>query len=225
MKDVEKAYALAKTKPSPSVTSVLGALVVDDQFPPEQLLPQSLEPPEPVSEKPMWQHETVEELLADVRMVEAIKVFAAEQASVFVSAAADFDETKKRLFLQHIVEPFRNDPIAMLRTVLAWTPNTGGGAFGHNTDDNALDYVEAARKQGGLGSLTLDQRRRLIGDLLEGATVGDDEDAVMSVLTSAPDSEARALISHFGWERLHDDIDDFFGEVFAERFPKSRYGP
>ena len=113
----------------------------------------------------------------------------------------------------------------MLRTVLAWTPDTGGGASGTTLTTTRSTTSRRRGSSGGLGSLTLDQRRRLIRDLLEGATVGDDEDAVMSVLTSASDSEARALISHFGWERLHDDIDDFFGEAFAERFPKSRYGP
>jgi hypothetical protein len=223
--DIDKAFAMAHERPSPSVSMVLAKLVVDGQFPPEQLLPRSLPSAEPVSAPPIWQFPTADDLFNDPVMVDAIRVFAKEKASELESAASAFDATQKALFLERIVNPFRTDPIGVLRTVLAWTPATGGGALGHNTDDNALDYVEAVRKANGLATLSLDQRSRLVRDLLEGATIGEDEDAVMDLLTSASDADARALIDQFGWERIHDDIDDFAGEAFAERFPKSRYGP
>lgn len=219
--DIRAAFALARKKPSPSVTKVLATLAKDGQFSPEQLLPRVA----PSTAPPMWAHENAEDLFADHRMVEAIKLFAAEQASELASAADDLDSAQKTIFMERVVMPFRVDPISMLRKVLAWTPDTGGGVWGHNTDDNALDYVNAARKAEGLGSLSLEQRRRLIKDLLDGATIGDDEDAVMALLTSATDADARTLINRFGWEHLYDKIDDFVGEEFAEHFPKAAYGP
>lgn len=46
----------------------------------------------------------------------------------------------------------------------------------------------------------------------------------MSVLETSSDSDARALIGAFGWQKLHDNVDDWFGEQFAARFPRSSYG-
>ena len=42
---------------------------------------------------------------------------------------------------------------------------------------------------------------------VDGATVGDEETAILEVLTTASDDEARRLIATFGWQTLYDERD------------------
>jgi hypothetical protein len=76
----------------------------------------------------------------------------------------------------------------------------------------------AKATKGGLRSLTYLQRDRLLRDLVAGATnlertkltlgsgvVGDDENAIMDILRTAPVQDAKMLIAHIGWSALHDN--------------------
>lgn len=106
----------------------------------------------------------------------------------------------------------------MVRRVLHWTPDTGGGLFGHNQDDNALDYYRQARGADAVGTLTVEQRAKLVRDLLDGYTAGDEEDAVFDLIT-ANFAHSRAVIAQVGWARLEDEL----GGRFSRRFPEGDY--
>ena len=123
-----------------------------------------------------------------------------------------------------VTGPLIANPVETVRQIINWTPTTGGGWLGHNTDDNAEDYWrEAAKTPGGLTSLRYGQRRQLIDDLLSGWTRGDNEVAILDILTHASKADARRLIKHFSWKSLHSSIDDGFGEWFAEAFPMEKF--
>jgi hypothetical protein len=88
--------------------------------------------------------------------------------------------------------------------------------------ENAAAYYHAAeRVKGGVASLTLHQRLRLMNKLMHHRYGGRRE--LLGLLTTAKDSEARSLIRVFGWDRLHGRIDER-AMPFKDRFPKSRYG-
>lgn len=187
--------------------------------------------PKPLSDQ--WQdntpsikydYDSVEELLGDARIVSALAIFAEEKAGELLKAAEEIGENEAKAMKTAIVNRLVSDPATVLKEIINWTPDTGGGLWEHNTDDNANDYWQQAKNTpGGLKSLTYTQRKRLIGDLLSGATVGDDEDAIMDVLKNAPEADARQLIQHFGWSKLYDDIDDWVGTEFEDRFPRNKY--
>ena len=223
IRDVETAYQAGLT--GKSVSTALAALCHDGRFAPEAAMPAPL-PDEfgaPEQARVPWQFDTVDELLDDGRFAAALRVFFRAKTAEMEDATASLEPAHAASFRRSVIVPLQTDPVATIRAVLAWTPSTGGGWHGHNTDDNALALVEAGRAADGLGTLGLDDRRRLISDLLDGATVGSDEDAIMDLLDSASDADRRSLIEEFGWNRLHDEIDDQLGDEFAETYPAAQF--
>jgi hypothetical protein len=221
--EIQSAYDLgAKGK---SVGAVLKALCTDGKFAPERAMPTPLPDEYGTADQARipWEFETVDELLANSRFERALRVFFAAKSAELESATADLDPAQAAAFRRVVIVPLQTDPVSVIRWVLAWTPSTGGGFLAHNTDDHALDLVERAKAASGLGAFTLRERQTLIRDLLDGATVGSDEDAIMDLLNSASDSDRHTLINEFGWDRLHDEIDDLLGEVFAGTYPAGRY--
>jgi len=221
--DVAMAWECGKKHENP--LSLLNVLLQDGLFAAEQLLPNPKADSDlpPSEQRIKWDYDTVESLLADPHFAEALRIFARDKASEFAAAAKEFnDEDKEKAFMETIVNPLKADPVEMIRQVINWTPDTGGGIFGHNQDDNALEYYQKAKAEGALETLTRAQKKALIENLLDGATVGDEEDAIMDLL-KANEADARAIISEIGWERLEDEIDDWLGSDFADRFPRSEY--
>jgi len=195
----------------------------DGLFAPERTIP-SAAPDRvqgPKQKMTQWQYDTVEQLMSNPQFAVGARIFAAEKASVIRTVAAEFDEVKRNAVEQGVVTPLVSDPIGTLCLVINWTPTLSDSALGHNTDDHSNDYWrEAKNTPGGLQSLTYVQRERLICRLLTGASVFDDEDAILDILETAPEADASRLIGTFGWETLYDKIDDGFGEDFKKAFPK-----
>ncbi len=117
-----------------------------------------------------------------------------------------------------MVKPLTSDPVAFLKRVVNYVPDTGGGWFGHNTDDEAMDYMAKARATpGGIASLTVEQKQKLIKDVVAGYTAGDEEAAILEIL-GAKRADAPALIEHEGWHRLWKTIDGEHNTQFVEQF-------
>jgi hypothetical protein len=99
--------------------------------------------------------------------------------------------------------------ITMLHTIATYTPGAGGGqlggVLGHDEDDNAVEYYQAAKKKGALGSLTPTQKVRLTRDVLSGATVGDEETMIVDLLLAKP-GDIPNVVNMVTWRWLWDDL-------------------
>lgn len=224
--DVTRVYEMGKAQTNP--LAVIAAVYQDGLFAAERMLPKVVPDSNlgPDDQSVKWDYDDVEGLLGDSQFQEAFKLFAKEKAGEFAEAKEGLEEYAQQEALQLAVIDPLGDPsqcLGVLRDVINWTPDTGGGLFGHNQDDNALEYYEEAKSKGQLDKLTLKQKKDIIGNLLDGATIGDEEDAIMDLLKAKP-ADAKALINEFGWERLHDDIDDLIGNEFEDTFPEDEYG-
>jgi hypothetical protein len=63
-------------------------------------------------------------------------------------------------------------------------------------------------------------RANLIKNLVDGPTLGDEEDAIFDLLvTCSSDSDVRLVINFITWDRLEDEV----GKRFRERYPKESY--
>lgn len=184
----------------------------------EQMLPNPL-PDNQVGEDDksvQWQVPSALDLLNDAAFQRGLAIFGKNKAYELAQVANTLPPNVKPHFQPAVVDPFKDDPTGTLRKVLNWTPNTGGGLFGHNQDDNALDYYNAASAKNAVGTLTVDQSVDLIKNLLDGYTSGEEEDAVYDILVKNP-SQSREVINRVGWERLEDEI----GDRFSKRFPRN----
>lgn len=224
--EVAQAFALGAQGMSPNdvVHKLLGG---DRLYSAERLIPKAKPDAEQGAEqkKGKWDFPDVDALLNDGQFARGAKLFADDKAKEITKQAADFSAAKRQAVRDGVVDPLRAQPVPTVRTIIHWTPTLTDSAAGHNTDDHSNDYwKEAKRTPGGLHSLTYVQRERLISHLLDGWVVGDDEDAIMDILQSAPKGDAKSLINHFGWDRLYDKIDDGPGEAFKNAFPKAEYG-
>jgi len=170
-----------------------------------------------------WDYPTAFELLSDGKFREGLKIFMAAKKSELAGVGNGLKEQFQRdAFKAAIVDHMAGDEgITMIWRILEWTPNTGGGAGGHNQDDNALDYYnQAKRTGGGLASLMWSARANLIKNLVHGITGGDEENAILDLLLTCPsDSDVRLVINSVSWDRLKDEV----GKRFEERFPKAKY--
>ncbi|GAB4569891.1 MAG: hypothetical protein Tsb0020_24300 [Haliangiales bacterium] len=224
--DVETAYSLASA--GGGAAEVVAELFHDSLFPPERLIP-VVTPDAQLSESKKsvpWEYDDYMQLLSDGKFQSALQIVMEEKQGELAKVGSSLDEEYQRTAFQNgvLVKMSGFQGVQTVADIIQWTPNTGGGVGGHNQDDNAVDYWEEAKSKDAMDTLTYVQRVNLMVDLLDGSCVGDDEDAVMDILTSASDSDARRLIARFGWEYLYDKIDDGPGEVFAETFPEDKYG-
>jgi hypothetical protein len=224
--EVTTAFTLGTSGVSPD--EVLQQLLGPDQlFQPERMLPRAKPDAEQAGEqkKIQWNTPSYEALLSTPQFRQAATIFAHEKAATIAEATSDLAASEREAVENGIIDPLRADPIGTVRKIINWSPTLTDSWAGHNTDDHSNDYWQEAKKTpGGLKSLTYVQRERLMSHLLEGLTVGDDEDAVLDILKTAPNGDARRLIKRFGWDYLYDKIDDGPGEVFKETFPKASYG-
>ena len=76
-----------------------------------------------------------------------------------------------------------------------------GGIAGHDTDDNAVEYWKIAKGKNALKSLSSEQRKHLVKDVLDGVTIGDDVKVVLDVLTTA-DGSMKETIDSVSWRRV-----------------------
>jgi hypothetical protein len=68
-----------------------------------------------------------------------------------------------------------------------------------DSDNKARDVV---RKRATLGPFTTDVKRLLVEEMLTGATLGDDEDAIIALLRDTPRPERMRIVGTIGRERL-----------------------
>jgi hypothetical protein len=174
-------------------TAIKGpAPLVDELFAAEKMFPvatpdDELAPQPGVNPAVPWEFPTHAELLADPQFRDALKVFCDAKANALADLVKD-QQSEVQDSVAKIVQRLKSDAAPdVVREIIDWTPDTGGGYGGHNEDDNAMDYIErASATQGGLASLTVPQRVRLMHHLFTGATFGDEEDAAYAVLTANP---------------------------------------
>lgn len=232
--DVELAFSFGAAGRLPVTAE--DQLMLDGLFAAEALIPT------PVADRDLdtddqrvqwWKYGDALALIEAPKVIEALRAFGRNQAAEIEAVAATFDDKGVRdAIMASVVDRLKRAPEQAVRDILLWTPNTGGGVGGHNQDDNASDYVAAARGTKaigsgptGLASLRFDQRLTLITQLLDGPTAGQHETDVLDLLTTAPKAMARGLIITLGWRRLADELDDGPGEEFAAAFPESKYAP
>jgi hypothetical protein len=216
--EVERAWDLGKAGISEDDLAVAikgPGPIVDDLFAAERLMPvakkdedMTLDPNATPAIK--WDYGDYTELLGDFQFREALKIFCTNKAGKLdVVVANESDDVKASV--KKIGDRMRSDEAPdLVREVVEWVPDTGGGWGGHNQDDNALDYVErAAAVSGGLQSLAIPQRVKLMKFLFDGSTFGDEEDAAFAVWTANPAhiSEVKNQVDGWGHE-----IEDELGE-------------
>jgi hypothetical protein len=95
----------------------------------------------------------------------------------------------------------------MLRRLINYTPNTGGGVAGHDTDDNAMEYVGMARSANAMATLTQTQRTRLIRDMVSGVCGDDEEQAIIDLLSTCSPSMMTAIVTDLGGGNAAEGID------------------
>jgi hypothetical protein len=186
----------------------------------EQMLPNIVPDSElPADQKSVqWEVASADALLDDPLFQRALRIFGVNKASELAEISSTLPDVAKPHFEPAVVAPFRTDPVSVLRRVLHWTPDTGGGVFGQNQDNNALDYYNEASSKGAVATLSVQQRVKLIRDLLDGYTGGEEENAVFDLVT-ANSAHSQAVISQVGWSTLEDEL----GSRFSRRFPENDY--
>ena len=96
------------------------------------------------------------DLLADDRMAEALSIFAASKAGEFKDIVAGLDPIARDAMQRKIIDEMKGGPdrvVKLLRRIIDYTPDTGGGIAGRAEDDRAVEYYQLARKQGALGTV------------------------------------------------------------------------
>lgn len=168
-----------------------------------------------------WKFPTWEALLSHDPFVAALKVFADEKAGELKEAG--FTGNKQDALVR-LGERLKSDPAAIMKKIINFVPNTGGGLLGDQDDDNARDYVKLAEDNNALYGLTNDQRYHLMLDCYNGYQSEADEETVWKILDTAPEPDARYVITWFGWNDIADMLDGVEDDKFRAKFPKSEYG-
>lgn len=192
--DIQAAYRMGKSK---SNMLDLFSLIKDGLFPSEKLIPEAINEADlPADEKPIkWDYLDYNTLLDDPKFREALKVFAQAKAQEMVGIAKKLnDAEKEKAFNEAISTPMADRPMTIVKEIIEWTPDTGGGFLGHNEDDNAVDYTDEVEKEGALDKLVTPQRVRLIRQLASGVwAAGDEEEKIVRIFETAPSSERRKM--------------------------------
>lgn len=215
--DIIRAWAIGQR--SGGIEEVMASATAGKLVGAERMLPTVVPDSElaPAQRSVKWDFPSVDDLLDHRPFREAVAEFGRRQASELAELEESdaLPEIAKPHFRPAIVKPFERDALHTLRRVIHWTPDTGGGMFGHNQDDNALDYYNEAKRRHAVTTLALDQRISLIRKLLDGPTATDEENAVFDMLTANP-AHSGAVIAAIGWDRLEDEIGDRFVKQFPE---------
>jgi hypothetical protein len=201
MADVERAFALGRTQP---VAAVRTSLQADGQYAAERLWPRASPESQQPAPRPPWQQPDVGALLAEPTMQKALRIFAEEKAESLNAALTFEDQTgvsaamQATAFRTRITGPLAATPLPMLRRLIDYTPNTGGGVGGHDTDDNAMEYTGMARSAGAMATLTQPQRTRLIRDMISGICGDEEEQAIIELLRSCSPGMMTAIVTDLG---------------------------
>lgn len=218
MDDIVKAWDAGKNSKSKlDLVDLLDQLTKGDgRFAAERLLPKP-----DLTNQPKWKFPDWEGLLNDSQFQEGFRIFIDDKNSDFKKAAKELtDPVERAAFEQAIIQRLDSEPLKVIKEVINWVPDTGGGVLGHNQDDNSEDYVKLAKRAGAMATLTKEQRRKLILNLFDGKTWGEDETMVMDLLDAADDKDVRYIISKIGWGEMEDEL----GGKFSKKYPKAQYG-
>jgi hypothetical protein len=164
-----------------------------------------------------WNFPDAGALLNDPQMKEALAAFARNKASTFSDALSGVDNETAKQAVHEIEKEMRGGPdrvARLLATIVNWTPDTGGGLAGHAEDDNAVDYFHQARQLKAVGSLTFEQKQRLIKHVITGVTIGEEEGMIVDLL-AANTNDALSLINIFHWSRIYNKVGENAGKRFV----------
>ncbi len=141
--ELDRAYELGGSGSTPE--QVIAQLMTDGSYAAEKLWPQALPDAQQKADRaePNWKKNTIEELLADPVIQEAIRIFSAEKAATLESALT-FENVKKmgitvvsagvqsQGFKEGLTDRLRSDPIPLMQEIIHYTPKTGqnGGRRG-----------------------------------------------------------------------------------------------
>ena len=156
-----------------------------------------------------WRYDDVKALLGDPAFREAVMYTAHDKAQELSGIGDKLEGYTKDAFNEGFLKLLQGGPDEIAKTLMAiidYTTDTGGGVGGHVEDDNAVDYYNVAKKRGALGTLTLPAKQRLVGHVLSGATIGE-EDAMIVDLLSVNVADGVQIIKHFSWHWIWDDVD------------------
>ncbi|MBK9036004.1 MAG: DUF4157 domain-containing protein [Myxococcales bacterium] len=222
--DVEQAWTAGKAGRD-SVDELVGE---DGLFEGERLMPTFDGSPDKDNPGMNWRLGSPRELLTIPYFRKALFTFCQEKKTDLEEVGADLGGAKEKALKKAIISRLETEDgcVGLIWGVLNYTPDTGGGIFGNNQDDNANAYYEhAAKIPGGIQSLTRQARRDLILNMTAGfKTWKDEEWHVWYVLDLAPEPDARWVIDQVGWGKLADELEDSLDDKFRKKFPKSEYG-
>ena len=199
--DVESAYAMGKQGRSfgeifEHLTMAHQGLFVAEAMLPE-VLPDSMQGSE--QHQLPTQAKSVDELLNNARFRVGLSLMLGEKAGMLEGtiASPQFTDEQRNAVRSRIIKRMRGGPDAcasLLRDMLDWVPDTGGGFLGHDVRGDTMDYVNKVRNTpGGLETLTPKQRRKIF-DKLYPASPGSDVDyALKLILAHAPPKEREDL--------------------------------
>ena len=217
LKDVHDAYAAGKGGESDGKKVAASLKLADGLFRAEQLWPKALPDSDPAQTNKTinWQVNTAEELFKDPRMKQALAHFANEKADTLgaeISLDPPLKEEKTKAMKESVLDQLKSGPdrvVTVFREIINYTPGSAtgelGGVGGHDTDDNAVEYWDEAKKKNAMPTLTLLQRKKLLKDVLDGVTIGEENQMVLDLLTSN-DSQVKATVDHVGWRRVWDKL-------------------
>ncbi len=232
IKDINEAY-LAATKGTTDVAAVKASLKTPDGlYKAEQGFPKAL-PNAQQTDNPTqdWMVASVQELFQNPRLRAALTLFAHKKADT-LGAEVELEpplKEAKNAAMKWTLERLKGDETSVIKVfeqIINYTPGAvtaaiAGdahgegdltGLFGDAADDNARGYFKKAKETpGGLASLSVDQRVRLIKLGLGGATL-DDDDMINGLLQSNT-SHIVPVIDAVGWRRIWNAID---GEECAQ---------
>jgi hypothetical protein len=193
---------------------------------------------------PAWDVATVDELLADARMQDALKLFAHEKADTFADLV-QLEGIKQMVAEPSIIAALGRlkqegpELIAVFREIVDYTPGIVtadgaadggqlGGPGGMFSDDSARAYYLEAKTQGALYSLTLEQRLRLIRLGMAGPTLGGDQQMIADLVT-IDDELIVPILDEVGWRSVWQSLDAgscqlFVGLAAEPYWSKETYG-
>ncbi|MGB7520366.1 MAG: DUF4157 domain-containing protein, partial [Spirulinaceae cyanobacterium] len=213
LKDIQNAYAAGKAGESDEAKVIESLKLADGLFCAEQLWPKALPDNDArqTNKTLNWQVETVEELFKDNRMKQALAHFANEKADTLGSELDPDPPLKGDKIIaikEGVLNKLKASPeqvVEVFREIINYAPGaaTGelGGIGGHDTDDNAVDYWKVAKDKKALPVLSLPQRQKLLKDVLDGATIGEENQMVLDLLTTN-NSQVKETVDHVGWRRI-----------------------
>lgn len=231
LKDVHDAYAAAKSGKANAAAVKRSLMTRDGLYRAEQLWPQAL-PNTKVSNPSLnWMVGSVDTLLADPRIQEAITHFAHEKADT-LGGEVDLDppfKLEKQAALKWTLAKLKQDRagvLAVFQQIINYTPGLATasgprgegeltGLFGDTSDDNARAYYRTAKSKKVLHTLTIPQRQRLIRLGLDGSTGDEDEQMILGVLSSNT-AHIVPVLNDVGWRRVWEDMDGSEGHQFVK---------